>query len=208
MNSPIRSILAPSLFLAITAICTSAAAQTEAPTSPLPSPTEPVRVLVETDPATFALSGYSAHVRVPLGHSGLTLGAGLYGLNLPDFVADLHPHNEGRDFHLAIRSAYSLFADYHFSGQPEGVFVGVQAALQRHEVREGERPEMTEVGTVLLMPRLGYLWTPSKDLGLYLMPWVGAGPSIEVYRTNDDNDDYSSLPVLAFGTLHVGWKFH
>lgn len=165
------------------------------------------RVLVETDPVTFAMSGYSAHVRFPLENSGLVLGAGLYGMRLPDFVAELHPDNEGQRFHAEIDKSYAGFLDYHFTGRPEGLFAGVQVALQRHRITQGDSPAANEVGVALLMPRLGYLYRPFSESGFYVLPWVGAGAAVEVYRTNTVAADYESLPVLAFGSLHVGYAF-
>lgn len=166
-----------------------------------------VHVFLETDPATFALGGYAAHVRVALDAApGWAFGVGVYGMDLPSFVPALHPDNEGEDWQLRINGAYGLFADYHFAGTPEGLFVGMQAALHRDNVSRGDAAVVTEVGTLLLMPRLGYLWHPIDDVGLYLMPWVGVGGSLELYRSNEEASDYTSLPLLVFGTLHVGWR--
>ncbi len=165
------------------------------------------KVLVETDPVTFAMAGYSAHVRLPLRQSGVVLGAGVYGMKLPDLVAEFHPKNDGRDFHVELDKSYAGFFDYHFSGAPEGLFVGVQAALQRHRITQGATSPSTEVGVALVMPRVGVLWHPFDHSGFYVLPWLGAGPAFELYRTSDTHDDYHSLPVLAFGTFHLGWYF-
>lgn len=188
----LRTILA-GFSLSLTLFTLPASAQGEGP-----------RLLLETDPATFAFAGYAAHVRAPLADSGLVAGFGTYGLKLPDFVAELDSRNQGRDFHVEIDKSYGLFLDYHFVGKPEGLFVGIQAALQRHRVTVGGDSAATEVGVLLAMPRVGYLYHPFRDSGFYLLPWVGVGPTLEAYRTNEVASDYPSLPVLAFGTLHVG----
>jgi hypothetical protein len=167
-------------------------------------------LLVETDPATFAFRGHSAHVRVaPRSLPGGVLGAGLYGQDLPQFVPNLHPKNADDAFAVSIREAYAIFADYHFAGRPTGLFVGTQVAVQRSQITSrGEQPaRQAETVSVLVMPRIGYLWHPLAGSGVYLLPWVGAGPSLEVHRSKDKLADYHALPVLAFGALHLGWKF-
>lgn len=176
-------------------------------TSPVAAAPTPPRVLVETDPVTFVMGGYAAHVRIPVPDTGFVVGAGLYGMQLPSFVAELHPDNAGEGYHLEIDKSYAAFVDYHFDGKPEGFFVGVQTALQRHRVTQGGDPAATEIGVALVMPRIGYLLRPFEGSGFYLLPWAGAGPALEVYRTNSVAENYESLPVLAFGTLHVGWAF-
>jgi hypothetical protein len=198
------SLLLSGILLSL-AVPASAAGETAAKTA---TSSKDVEVFVETDPATFVFKGHAAHFRLaPGGTPGWVFGVGLYGQELPSFVADLHPENKGKDFNLAIKEAYATFVDYHFSGRPEGWFVGAQLALQRFEVSGPEVAAPTEVGSLLIMPRGGYLWHPVQDSGFYLLPWGGIGPSIELYRSSEDADSYHHLPILAFGSLHVGWKF-
>jgi hypothetical protein len=162
-------------------------------------------VLVETDPATFAFSGYAAHVRVAPGGSGWTLGAGVYGQSIPSFVTELGAGNRGGDWTLDLRNGYGLFVDRHFAGTPRGPFVGAQLALQRWELGREATSEIHEYGTLLVMGRFGTLWHPFES-GFYIEPWVGVGPSVKIYGSTTIGDrHYTPLPVLAFGAVHVGW---
>jgi len=193
----------PAVFVAALVSASSAAAQ-----STSDAPAVPLQVMLETDPATFVLSGFSAHLRVASGHlPGLAVGVGVYGLNLPDFVPALHPDNDD-GWSLRLDRGLGLFVDYHPAGRPEGLFVGLQAAHQRYTAsREGQGGADVVSDTLLMMPRVGFLWHPARNLGLYLMPWLGVGASIELDRDGDARPEYHTLPVLAFATMHVGWAF-
>ena len=165
-----------------------------------------VRALVETDPATFVLGGFSAHLRIPIADSGWTIGAGIYGLNIPDFVTDLSETNRSGGYHSSIEKAYALFVDYHFSGEPEGWFVGMQSAYQYWGIEKDGSSEDGNLGTILLMPRGGYLWRPIQDSQFYLLPWVGAGAQLELFRT-EGAAGYEQPVFTAFATVHVGYRF-
>lgn len=169
--------------------------------------TSAVTVLVETDPATFVQSGYALHVRIaPAAWNGWVLGAGVYGQDFPALVAGLHPDNDDQ-WRVSLDRGYGLFADYHFEGKPEGFFIGAQLAWHRFDIRRVGSDAQAKTDAVLAMARLGFLWTPFEDLGLYVMPWIGAGGSLEVHRKQAGAGDYHALPVLAFGALHIGWAF-
>jgi hypothetical protein len=161
-------------------------------------------VLVETDPATFAFSGYAAHVRFSP-HGGLTFGAGVYAMNMPKPIAELGSGNEG--FRLSLRNGIGLFVDHHFARRPHGWFVGLQLALQRWRVGRDETDTTTDYTTALAMVRFGTLLHPF-DNGFYVLPWIGVGASPRISgSTTVDDRRYSPLPVLAFGAVHVGWAF-
>jgi hypothetical protein len=165
-------------------------------------------LMLETDPATFAFNGYSAHLRVaPAATPGWVFGAGMYGLDLPAFVPGLHPGNRGDDLRLDIEHGTSLFVDHHFARGTEGTFIGLQTSWQRQRVSRESSDEQGLVDALLLMPRFGYLWKPATDLGFYLLPWAGVGASLRLRRSDSVPSEYHHLPVLAFATLHVGWEF-
>lgn len=175
-----------------------------------PSATHPVTIMVETDPVTFGLDGFSLHTR--LAHRdapGWVFGLGFYGLKYPDFFVDLHPDNRNEGWSARIRHAYALFVDYHFSGEPDGLFVGLQVAGQRLEVsNDNVRAKApAESLNLLAMARLGFLWRPFDEAGFYLLPWVGAGGTFSVGDTRVGDLEYEVFPVAAFGTIHMGWQF-
>jgi hypothetical protein len=162
-------------------------------------------VLVETDPSTFVLAGYAAHVRVAPPDSGWVVGAGLYGLTLPTPVVELDHRNRDMGWQLDLRTGYGLFADHHFAGAPRGWFVGGQLALQRWQLGQRASDAIAAYDTVLAMVRAGTLWHPFAS-GFFVMPWLGVGASVRVAgSTSIAGATYEPLPVLVFGAVHVGW---
>lgn len=165
-------------------------------------------VLVETDPATFALEGFASHVRVsPAFAPAWTLGAGIYGLKMPSLLVDMNEANRGEGWTQTLRTGYGLFADYHLSGAPNGAFLGLQLAIQRHEVTRAGAQGRADHLAGLAMARVGYLWSPWDDLGLYVMPWLGVGTTRKLAGdTLVDGERFDVAPLVTFATVHLGWR--
>src|SRR5262245_12325763 len=84
----------------------------------------------ETDPATFALHGYSAHRRVaPAWWPRWTVGAGVYALDLPPPMVELRPSNRDEGWEVRLLG-YGVFVDRFLTRDDEGWFAGVQLAAQ------------------------------------------------------------------------------
>lgn len=170
--------------------------------------TEGPVVMVETDPATFAFGGHSAHLRVaPKELPGLVVGAGIYGLDMPSFITDVNSENRDEGWNATIKNGYGLFFDYHPSGEAEGLFFGLQAAIQEFGVERDSSVEHRSFHVALAMARVGTLWKPF-DLGFYLLPWAGVGGSFAVGDSGRTlgGEEYDVAPVSGFATLHVGWQ--
>ncbi len=165
-------------------------------------------IFLETDPATFAFAGHSAHVRRSLRTvPGLVVGAGLYGMRLPSLMTNLHAANRDEGWTARIDNGYGLFADYHPSGEPGGLFVGLQLALQNYSLAREGTGEKRSFHAGLAMARIGTLYKPF-DSSFYVLPWAGVGvsaPLSDASRTLLD-ETYELPPVTAFATLHVGWE--
>jgi hypothetical protein len=59
----------------------------------------------------------------------------------------------------------------------------------------------------LLMARVGYQWFPTRH-GFYVMPWLGLGASAALSGERTvGGERYNVSPVIAFATLHTGWRF-
>ncbi len=168
-----------------------------------------VAIMVEVDPMPFALSGHAVHVRVPLPSvPGLVLSAGTYSMEFPALLTNINSKNRDKGWNADIDKAYAAFADYHFSGKPEGIFVGTQVAYQNFEVGNDQSEEQRDFGVMIAMARVGTLYRPF-DSGFYLLPWAGVYANI---RTDDndlqiDGETFDVAPVNGFATLHVGWQF-
>jgi hypothetical protein len=178
------------------------------PSSPRLSSRLSPSLFVETDPSTFVLHGYAAHVRTPLPTlPALVIGGGIYGLTLPTPLAELAPASRHQGWHVAIRNAYALFLDYHLQGTPNGLFIGLQLGLQNTEAtRDQAGDARAHYWTFVGMPRLGYLWHPFSDSGFYVLPWAGVGTLLPFAGSRTVGDaTYHVFPVMGFATLHIGW---
>ena len=167
-----------------------------------------VSAMVEIDPMPFALSGHAVHIRLPIPSvPGLVVSAGTYGMEFPGIFTDINSKNRDEGWHPEIDRAYAAFADYHFSGKPEGLFVGMQLAYQDFELERDESDERRDYGVILVMARVGTLWKPF-DSGFFLLPWAGLFANI---RADDSNlqigdETFDVAPISGFATLHVGWQ--
>ncbi|MBK9034384.1 MAG: hypothetical protein IPL61_24480 [Myxococcales bacterium] len=168
----------------------------------------PARVLIETDPATFAFAGYALHVRLaPRAAPGWTVGVGTYAMDLPDALVGAAPANHGEGWHQRIRAGYGLFVDRDLDGDAAGTFVGAQLAVQRLALTRDEAPADTRVYTAgLVMARVGYLWFPTRR-GLYVVPWAGVGATAALAGERElAGETYQVFPAVAFAAVHVGWR--
>ncbi len=165
-------------------------------------------VLVETDPMTFVLGGYSAHARVaPTALRGWAIGAGVYAMDLPDAMVDINAENRDEGWNARLSFGAGVFADYQFAGSTSGAFVGVQAAIQRYRLTRDSMSGKAEYTAGLIMARLGYQWFPSRT-GFYVMPWLGVGATTAIAGERQVGaQTYDVFPVVAFATLHAGWRF-
>lgn len=157
-------------------------------------------VYVETDPSTFVLAGWSAHLRVgPASTPHWTFGLGGYALDLPSLIVEMGNPDGGWD--ARIRVGYGVFVDRYFRDDRRGAFAGMQLALQH---LRAERPgEEVRFIDALAMPRVGYTWFPFES-GFYLLGWVGVGVTAPIAG---DTRDYDVFPVIGFGAVHLGWRW-
>jgi len=167
------------------------------------------KVLVETDPATFAMEGYAVHLRVkPESIKQWALGFGVYALDFPDILVDLNSKNKNKGWDVRLVQGYGPFMDYYFSEDRRGWLVGVQAALQRFRLKNTSVSSSEASFTnLLIMPRVGYQWFPGKS-GFYLFQWFGMGYTTKLHgNTELGTLSYNVAPSIFFGTLHVGYEF-
>src|SRR5438874_11795861 len=60
-------------------------------------------VMIETDPATFALNGFAAHLRVVPRRAHVAVGVGVYALDFPSLLVDINGSNRGEDWSVRLR---------------------------------------------------------------------------------------------------------
>ncbi len=164
---------------------------------------------IETDPGTFAFSGYAFHARVtPAGWGHWELGAGIYSMEFPDLLVDTNPDNKDEGWSVTLDQGIGFFSNYFFNEENTGWFVGNQLAIQTYEVsNKSAGPGNASFTNLLIMPSGGYRWVPFKN-GFYVQPWMGIGYTTKISgKTEVGSNSYEIAPILPFLTFHIGYKF-
>jgi hypothetical protein len=167
-------------------------------------------IAIETDPSTFLLKGYSFHLRIkPADCEKFLIGAGTYGLDLPEMMVDLNKDNRDEGWDVRIRNAYSLFGEFYFKKANHGWFIGEQAGMQNFNVTNDNEGtgDKARFSNLLLMTYLGYSWHPGKG-AFYIKPWAGLGYTRKISGSTDVGTmRYDVAPIFPFVTFHVGYTF-
>jgi hypothetical protein len=166
-------------------------------------------ISIETDPSTFAFGGYAFHFRVkPKNSEHLLIGAGTYGMDMPDFLISMNSDNKDKGWNVRIDGAYSVFGEYYFEEANSKWFVGLQAGVQNYKnTNDNIADKESKYSNLLIMPSIGYNWKPFSN-NLYFKPWFGLGYTSKISGDNSiDNLTYEISPLVPFITLHVGYTF-
>lgn len=164
---------------------------------------------IETDPATFAFDGYALHLRVaPSKVEHWVFSIGTYSMKFPDLLVNINSKNSNQGWDVNLKHGYGIFSDYYFDSTRKGWFIGGQLALQQYKLTNSATgSKEADFSTILFMPRVGYQWFPWKD-GLYFMPWFGFGAISKISGKREiDTKSYDLFPLMAFVTVHIGYKF-
>lgn len=167
------------------------------------------QISVETDPSTFSLGGYAAHLRIsPTGMPHWVFGAGAYSLTFPDAMVDLNKNNRKEGWDVQLRQGLGLFGEYYFDPSNQGWFVGGQLAHHAFRIENANLVSGNqEFSNVLLMAHAGYRWFPLNN-GFYVQPWAGIGYTRKIGgSTTLGSDAYDIAAVMPFATMHVGYRF-
>jgi hypothetical protein len=165
---------------------------------------------VETDPSTFLFEGYSIHLRLqPKGSERWLVGAGSYGMKMPDLMVDLNKNNKDEGWNVRIKNAFALFGEYYFNEANQRWFVGEQAGIQNYKIRN-EQEQLAgpaEFRNLLFLTYVGYSWHPYKG-SFYIKPWAGLGYSKQISgSTTVGTMEYDNAPLFPFVTFHIGYSF-
>lgn len=162
---------------------------------------------VETDPSTFMLNGYAFHIRIkPKNSKHLVVGAGTYGLDMPNFLVNLNKDNKDKGWNVRINSAFSLFGEYYINEPNKQWFVGLQTGVQQYKnTNDNFSGAESKYTNMLIMPSIGYNWKPFNN-GFYIKPWLGLGYTSKISGDNTINGlRYKIAPLTNFVTVHVGY---
>lgn len=163
---------------------------------------------IEIDPMTFAMNGYSAHLRVkPKNSDHLLIGIGIYAMDIPDFLVNLNSKNKDMGWKSRLNNGIGLFTEHYFKEVNKGLFVGVQASMQEYKIEKEGYTESSKFTNTLIMGYGGYSFMPF-DFNLYFKAWGGIGYSNQISGSNEiETEVYDNAALTYFGTLHVGYTF-
>jgi hypothetical protein len=199
-NNPLPALLLLFSFLSVASV----------QAQELDAKTENIRTFsIETDPSTFAFKGYALHFRFkPKSTQRLLIGAGTYGMDMPNFLVNMNPENKDIGWKVRINSAFSLFGEYYFKAANKGMFIGLQVGIQNYKNININRPDLeSKYNNLLIMPSIGFNWQPFR-IPLYFKPWLGIGYTRTIAGNNSIDDlTYDVSPISPFVTLHVGYTF-
>jgi hypothetical protein len=170
---------------------------------------EKTRFAIETDPATFAFSGYALHARLqPAGLANWNFGAGVYAMDFPDLFVDINSANRDKGWTVRLNQGFGLFTEYHFRGRESGWLLGGQVALQEYKIENGEVSSASSTyRNALLMAYGGYRWYLFGE-NFYVQPWGGLGYTWKVDGDNSlAGETYEVAPLVPFMTVHIGYAF-
>jgi len=160
---------------------------------------------IEIDPATYAFSGYSVHLK----HSfdelpKIQFGLGIYAMDFPDILVDIDSSNKDKGWDVRLDRGIGLFADVYSNESQNGWFYGGQIAEQKYELSHLSQTESYNI--ILLMAHGGYKYDVNEKL--YLKFWGGVGYAHQYSgETNVAGVKYDVPRVVPFGAMHVGYNF-
>lgn len=162
---------------------------------------------IESDPTTFALSGYALHLRYsPEAMPQVRVGIGTYALEFPSAFVDINSENRDRGWQVEIDNAIGLFVEYSLQHASSGWFVGLQLAQQDFLIQNDSISGEASFTNNLFMPYAGYRF--ELDAHWYTSLWGGVGYTETVSgNTQLGGLQYDVDPAVGFGALHVGYRF-
>ena len=170
----------------------------------------PWRVSIESDPSTFALSGFSGWAMAkPANTHHLRIGAGGFGIDFPSFLVP-HLNRTGEDgWALGVRAAMG-FVGYQF-GDRRGLYIGAYAGYLQARHTRSDMIGTADRDIITVLPTIGYQWFPFHTGALahaYLEPWAGATVWFPVGGTSTLGTHAFKDPLaIPLAEVHFGYEF-
>ncbi len=166
------------------------------------------RISIASDMTPWFLQGYSGIVMLEPDGSDLRLGFEAWGMRYPAALVDLYADNADEGWARRIALALAVYVDWHPAGAGEGWHVGGALDLLRSEVTREGATGSGQFWSGEILARGGYRWFPRQDWGLFVNPWLAAGPLVALQPPPTiDGETFVEPPVQALGTAHLGWRF-
>lgn len=161
---------------------------------------------VAADPLPYLLHGFSAHAGVQLPGNAFSLEASLFSSQLPSsLLGVVAPGDDG--FNVRLRGA-TLEGYWHFARWGRNALLaGLQLHLDRYQVDDQGGPQ-SSFNQVYLLPTVGFRWFPFAGAGLFVKPFVSAGPALlGTAPVNAGGHAFQQLSWFPLATVMIGYQF-
>jgi len=150
----------------------------------------PWQVSIESDPSTFALSGFSGWAMAkPANTHHLRIGAGGFGIDFPSFLV---PH-------------------LNRTGEDGGLYIGAYSGYLQARHTRSDMMGTADRDIITVLPTIGYQWFPFHTGALaraYLEPWAGATVWFPVGGTSTLGTHAFKDPfAIPLAEVHFGYEF-
>ena len=115
--------------------------------------------------------------------------------------------NVGEGWRQRVELAVGLYADRHLGESGRWHLGGAVHTMSSSITRAGSN-QTRDLLTLEVLARGGYRWFPLTEQGLFINPWLGAGPLVPLTQPAPiAGEVYATARAQVIGTVHVGWRF-
>jgi hypothetical protein len=174
----------------------------------VPHDAHAVQIGVATDGIPWFLNGFSAIMTVETAAvSPWRFSVEAWGMDLPDTVVERMEMNADEGWRQRIDLAVGLYADRHLGESGRWHLGGTVHTMSSTITRAGSS-QSRDLLTLEVLARGGYRWFPLTEQGLFINPWLGAGPLVALTPPEPiAGEAYATARAQVIGTVHVGWRF-
>lgn len=159
---------------------------------------------VGSDVFPWFFSGYSVLGMIEPSAS-LRFGVEIWGFDFPAWFVELQEANASEGWKRRADLGVALYGDYFLT---RGWHVGVLANTFRSTVRRAGFAQRGSFWSAEILGRVGYRWQIWAETGLFLNPYVAAGPLWVIGQTPQIGGERFEEAAFQFlGTVHLGWRF-
>jgi hypothetical protein len=162
---------------------------------------------IELDPAPFILGGYSFSLKYsPAKLNHVTFMGSIYSSEFPDNMMSKTNYENGFR-NLKINTSYAFFADYFLKPNRSGFHFGPSIFLYDKTIESNTSTDITNFKSIYPNIRIGYVYKPFKNNGLYLNPWFNFGKEFVIDGDNSiEGQEFSANKVTYVMAIHLGYQ--
>jgi outer membrane autotransporter protein len=152
----------------------------------------------ETDPAAYALQGFSVHLGHPIFDQRFRLQLGAFGAETPEWI---HGNSGFTENSRGVTFKFDYFPLHRLSG----LFLGADSNYSWVRYELNQTHEHVDRNIVGLGQRIGYRFNVGKHF--YLSPWVSVDYQFNAKDVTISGKIFRESPYSVFPALHLGWTF-